>query len=90
LLDSFLPRRHRPITTALGELQSPAAPPHQQEVQMATSIFNMYDLVRVLSPFNHTFTDTYQITEIVTENDAIAAYVLGDIGAFHPKFLTNI
>jgi len=90
LLDSFLPRRHRPITTRLGELQSQAAPPLQQEVQMATSIFNMYDLVRVLSPFNHTFTDTYQITEIVTENDAIAAYVLGDIGAFHPKFLTNI
>jgi hypothetical protein len=90
LLGSFLLRRHRPITTRLGESQSQAVPPLQQEVQMATSIFNMYDLVRVLSPFNHTFTDTYQITEIVTENDAIAAYVLGDIGAFHPKFLTNI
>jgi hypothetical protein len=43
LLDNFSPRRHRPITTRLGELQSPAAPPHRPEDLTGTFIFNTYE-----------------------------------------------
>lgn len=45
------------------------------------------DSVRVLEPFNETFSDVYFVTEIVVNDDQSESYVLGDLGAFDKKFL---
>jgi hypothetical protein len=52
-------------------------------------MFNTHDEVRVLYPFAHTFGAVYTITDSVSEGGDIVAYVLGEHGAFDPRFLTR-
>jgi hypothetical protein len=56
---------------------------------MVTFMFSTSDEVRVLYPFAHTFDSVYTITDSVSEGGEIVAYVLGDHGAFDPRFLTR-
>jgi hypothetical protein len=53
---------------------------------MATSTFNIHDLVRVTYPFDHTFNEVYQVTGVLENN----TYILEDIGAFDIKFLEAV
>lgn len=48
---------------------------------------NTGDQVRVLAPFNDSFSGEYKITEVITHEDGQVAYVLGDLGGFAPQFL---
>ena len=51
---------------------------------------NVGDTVRVLAPFNETYPDTYQITDIVIYEDVPPAYLLGDIGGFDGMYLEAV
>lgn len=48
---------------------------------------NVGDTVRVLAPFNESFPETYQITDIVLYEDGLSAYILGDLGGFDGMYL---
>lgn len=55
---------------------------------METSMFSIHDIVMVKEPFNHTFSESYEITEIINqENSEETVYILGDAGAFAEKYL---
>ena len=45
------------------------------------------DIVKVLPPFNETYTENYSITEISTTEDRQTVYVLGELGAFSEIYL---
>ena len=45
------------------------------------------DIVKVLEPFNETCTGTYQITEVVVNEDNTTAYILGELGGFDSSYL---
>ena len=48
---------------------------------------NVGDTVRVLAPFNESFPDNYQITDLVLSDAEPTVYILGDLGGFDSKFL---
>ena len=55
---------------------------------MEISMFNIHDIVQVKEPFNHTFTESYEITEILAQdNTEETVYILGDHGAFAGVYL---
>jgi hypothetical protein len=43
--------------------------------------------VRVLEPFDHTFSDVYSIIEIVIHDDGQIVYILEEAGGFDIKYL---
>ena len=45
------------------------------------------DTVRVLAPFDESFPDTYQITDVVMADGEPPVYILGDLGGFDAKYL---
>jgi len=45
------------------------------------------DIVKVLAPFNETYSDTYSITDIVITEDNQTVYILGELGAFSEIYL---
>lgn len=53
-------------------------------------MFEVGQLVRVLSPFSDSFPDTYEVTEVITHEDGQVACVLGDAGAFAPNYLEAV
>lgn len=45
------------------------------------------DIVKVLAPFNETYSDTYSITDIVITEDNQTVCILGEFGAFSEIYL---
>ena len=45
------------------------------------------DIVKVLAPFNETYSDTYSITGIVITEDNRTVSILGELGAFYENYL---
>lgn len=43
--------------------------------------------VRVLPPFDDSFSGTFTITEVITHEDGQVACVLGEAGGFAPQYL---
>lgn len=50
-------------------------------------MFSIGSTVRVLAPFSDSFPDTYEITDIVTDENGTSAYILGDFGGFDAMYL---
>lgn len=51
-------------------------------------MFNVNDIVFVRPPFDHTFSGSYPILEIIEQNDPMETVcVLSEIGAFATKYL---
>lgn len=46
--------------------------------------------VRVLPPFDESFPDEYEITEIVTTEDNQQVYIMGDLPAFDAMYLQEV
>lgn len=47
-------------------------------------------LVRVLPPFGESFTETYEITEVIQHPDGQIVYVLGELGGFAPIYVEAV
>lgn len=50
-------------------------------------MFKVGDVVRILAPFDESFPETYEVTEVVTHGDDQVTYVLGEAGGFDAKYL---
>lgn len=48
------------------------------------------DSVRVLEPFNETFTEVYVVTEAIQTEGHPTVYVLGDLGGFVADYLEKV
>lgn len=47
--------------------------------------------VRVNIPFNHTFTEVYQVLDIIPQTDPLeTVHILQDIGGFSTRYLMEI
>jgi len=53
-------------------------------------MFEVGQTVKVLEPFSESFTETYEITEVLTYPDGQIAYILGELGAFDAKYLETV
>ena len=45
------------------------------------------DIVKVLAPFNETYSGTYSITDTVITEDNQTVYTLGELGSFSEIYL---
>lgn len=50
-------------------------------------MFSIGCIVRVLAPFSDSFPGAYEITDIVSDENGVAAYILGDLGGFDAMYL---
>jgi len=50
-------------------------------------MFSIGSTVRVLHPFAASFPGTYEIPDIVTNENGQTAYILGDLGGFDAMYL---
>lgn len=50
-------------------------------------MFVVGSLVRVRAPFDESFPEEYEITEIVENDDGTIVYILGDAGGFDAIYL---
>ena len=53
-------------------------------------MFEVGQKVRVLPPFEESFPETYEITEVHQHEDGQVAYILGEAGAFDPLYLEAV
>jgi len=53
-------------------------------------IFEVGQMVRVLPPFAESFPEIYAITQVHQHEDGQVACILGEAGAFDPKFLEAV
>jgi hypothetical protein len=52
-----------------------------------TSTFNIADKVRVVYPFEHTYGEVYEVTDLIVEDGVVVAYELNGNGCFDAQYL---
>lgn len=52
-----------------------------------TSTFNIADKVRVVYPFEHTYGEVYEVTDLIVEDGEVVAYELNGNGCFDAQYL---